>query len=378
MARDASTLIKTALVRKLRADLQATRIPGVDVIPMVIQTRPVPQTPEPYIYVNMIDTFEEQVTKTSSSTDYIVMLEIVERADHNAQAQITLDAIIDEVSRVLDTSVDGYIDLEADGFCVYIQNITGISRINDEALGATYFKATVEMMIRANFAGTPVQNQPIQDNVFAFNGFNFTPTGNRVELFDSGSITPATTYSSNNRGWDFVDTTFTITAGSQGMIANDIYVITSTDDPLGLDVVKNYEFNTDDAILTTINETTPFNRITSFRFGTVVSTDDNRPVFIDDTSATYGLRNFTDFTSSNRQIEYGITNPVGQTITFTRTMGDYMYFVTGDDVADVSTVRDMLQNNIRDEFELTNIGDYKVYVHDRAANFDDTITVTIL
>ena len=284
------------------------------------------------------------------------------------------DAIVDEILRILDTEPSDYINLETEGYNNYIQNVDLINKGTRELKGGTFFYADMELSFTMDFIGTPVTRQPIQSPNFTFNGFFFTPTNNNIELYDSGAIVPATTYPSDNRGWDFTSTTFSLAQGARGTINGPNYVVGETDSPLGLDVAINYEFATDTSVTTTLNSSTAFNRIRSLRWG-VVNTN---TAFTDDTSVTTGLRDLSQWHQGERQMMFGTVNPSGHTITFNRTIGDYMYVVIDEQFNPTIFRENVFNENILGQFNQMTIGGYRVYIFDREANFNDTITLTIL
>ena len=288
--------------------------------------------------------------------------------------------MVDEITRSIDTQTSGYLDVTSEGYNVYIQNVEDVTKfVDDTTRGATYFIANVEMFFTANFIGAPVVNQPNQANVFTFNGFQRPVRNNSLEMFDSGAITPASTYPSNNNGWDFVSTSFSIISGGQGRINSGIYTIGQNDNTLGLDVIINYEFSSDTTQTTSLNQTSNFPRRIDARHGVINPGVGNTPNFTDDGSTTSGLRNFGQFDNGNDRIINNFTNPIGQTITFRRMVNDFMYIVTGTDAPVINTIRENVFNqDIRDQFTVSTVGPYRVYVSDRAANVDGDITVTLL
>ena len=379
-SRNGAEILKTAIVRKLLDDFQHNRVPGIDSTPLIIQSRPQPFTPEPYIYIYEVTSSEVDITKDSSSRQYNIRAQVVTKSDINRSAERVRDAMVDEITRSIDEQTSGYIDITADGYNVYIQNVGEVTKfVDDTTRGATYFIANVEMFFTADFIGAPVVNQPNQANVFTFNGFLRPIRNNSIEMFDSGAIVPATTYPGNNNGWDFVSTSASVTSGAQGRINAGSYTVQSNDDPLGLDIVINYEFSTDTSQTTSLNQTTNFPRRIDVRHGVINPGAGQQPTFTDDSNTTSGIRNLGSFDNGTDRLFNAFTNPIGQTVTFRRRVDDFMYIVTGANAPEINVIRENVFNqDIRDQFRLVSVGAYRVYFSNTAANVDGDITVTLL
>ena len=263
-SRNGADVLKTAIVRLLRQDFLETRVPGITDLPLFIQDRPQPFTPEPYVYIYLVDSEEVDKTQTSSSRDYRIRAQVVTKSAHNRSAETERDAIVDEITRVIDTPGAPYINLRNEGYNVYIQNVGNVEKfVDDSTRGSTYFIANMELQFVADFVGTPESEFPVQDPIFTYAGFTFPPINEQIELGDVGTITGATTYPSNNNGWDFVSVTYSLASDSQGSILGNVVTVDGTDDPIVIITTLNYEFSTDTSITTTVVHTTNFERIRS-------------------------------------------------------------------------------------------------------------------
>ena len=364
MSRNAAAPLKTALVRKLRADFDHNRVQGLTSSPLIIQDRPLNSVDEPYVYFYLEDDSEVDKTKTGSSTDYFIIAQVIVRTTQSADANSIRDGIVDEIKLSIDEGTE--VDLTLDGFNVYVQNVETVTLLGPyDEFGATYFQANVTIQVRASFVGLPVDIGPTQAPTFTFSLFRFPPQGRQIERYDAGIITPATTYPSDNNGYDFVDASYSISTGAQGTFANGDYDVTVTADPISLDSSLRYEFGEDTSIMDTLTATTAFPRIDSIRYGAITpQTPGTIPTLSDDTSATYGLRNL-----ANWNIEYGTITPHNETVTITGNADQYVYIIIDHEVTLTQIVNTIGQNVIA-QFTESTIGDYKVYFNNNPIVFD--------
>ena len=122
--------------------------------------------------------------------------------------------------------------------------------------------------------------------------------------------------------------------------------------------------------------TTEWNRIGSLRFGVIESS--SQPVFTDDTSASTGIRELSNFQSSDDTIRFGTQNPIGETITFQGIAGQWMYLIIDKSQANLTGLIDSFNEDNLNFFEdPVVVGEYKVYVQKRALSYTNTLTFTI-
>ena len=211
----ATSYLKTGIIRRLRSEFNATRVPGITEIPSIVQDRIIDSLPYPIIYVDISSVDEIDVTKTGSGYEYIATINVLVKTTQNEDGKRLRDAISDEVVNILDCPTDQYINLEDDGFSVYVQTVESPSPIAPlNAYGSTFWNSEIDIRFRASFVGTPEARIPIQQAIYTYEGFTFEPTGNRVELYDSGDIVGASVYPSNNNGWNWIAVTYSTTAGT--------------------------------------------------------------------------------------------------------------------------------------------------------------------
>ena len=353
-SRYGSEVIEEALYIRLNNDFTHTRVPGLTEIPLILIERPVPGDIEPYIYINVEDSEEIDVTKDRSSRIYYVTIQVVTRSQHNQSAERQRDLITDEVVRIIDVGTDNYIELVNEGYSVYEQNVKAINIAHTEERGATYWFGNITCEITAEFIDLPQDRDPVQAAQFTFSGFEFLPMENQIECFDSGRITGDTSYPSNNNGWDFRSATYSLINGGQGTLTGNNLDVGTTDDPLGLITEINYEFGTDNTISTSITDTDTFQRIKSLRFGSR-------------SSNSVSSADLQDLTAWN--IDYGNTNPVGTTLTLQGTAGEYLYFVYDEDVTITGLIGTLGANELPN-FDLTTLDGFNILILNRALVLD--------
>ena len=207
-----------------------------------------------------------------------------------------------------------YINLsESVGLTITIQNVPGtISPFTfEDASGATYYQnVNIEVSLyHADFIGLPTEQTTGSKIQFIhLLGLNFAPQSGLIELYDTGTVTGATSYPSANNGWDFVSVAY----NPQSPIS-----IGATGDTT-LAATINYRFSTEPTLTTTLSPPpATFRRIRSVRTGTTSATS-----FTDDDATTTGLRNFNNF-----NVDYGRTRPVQDGLEISGTAGERIYII---------------------------------------------------
>ena len=355
--------IKTGIIRLLRAQWNTTNVE----LPTLIQDRPLPSTPEPYVYVRVEDEAEVHKTKTGASREYVVSIEVMTRSAHNSASTVLRDRIVTEITRILE-SVE--LDLSTVGYDVYIQNVENIFPLEPfEELGATYFKTNISFVVTVNFEGLPM---PEQDPSFLFRDFTFSPHGRNIELHDAGIITPETTYPDSN-GFTFDSAVFTLTMGADGMFDGTDYTVTATDDNLSLDSVLTYSMGTESVELTATNR---FNRVRSLRYG--ASTNDT---WTDDTAAVTGLQLLSNFQSAKRIIAFNNLSPIGDQIEFVGppVAGDRLYIMYDATLPALTSLENINQPGGNDLhlFSSQILGGFRIYTQITPLYFDGELTYNI-
>jgi len=126
--------LKTAIVRKLRAQFRTAAVPYIPPTwNTIIQAKPIASTPYPYISleIDSNDIQEVAVTATGSSYDYFVGIKTVVRSESNYDTRETRDAMVAEIQRILDVDFDEYINITSNGYNVYIQTVESV-QISEE------------------------------------------------------------------------------------------------------------------------------------------------------------------------------------------------------------------------------------------------------
>ena len=356
----ASDVLKTAVVRRLRADFNHTRIPGLLEAPNIIQDRPLNSTGEPYVYIQITDVVETDVTKINSSYEYTMLIEVLTRAQQDQDSKRVRDGIVNEICNVLEVQSSGYIDLTNSGFNNYIQTLGNVFPFTFEERGATYFKTNIEVIFTMDFIGLPTDRQPVQNPTYTFTGFEFTPSSGLIELYDTGTVTGAAAYPSANNGWDFVSVAYNpqspISIGATGDIT--------------LAATINYRFSTEPTLTTTLSPPpATFRRIRSVRTGTTSAT-----AFTDNNLATTGLRNFANF-----NVDYGRTRPVQDGLEISGTAGERIYIIYSAVSPQLNLITNIHQlgGNDLNLFTRTVVGGYQIYLQNRPLSYDSTFTFNI-
>ena len=122
--------------------------------------------------------------------------------------------------------------------------------------------------------------------------------------------------------------------------------------------------------------TTQWDRIGSLRYGVIASS--SQPVFTDDTSVSTGIRQLSNFQSTDDTIRFGTVDPTGSTITFNGVEGQWMYIIIDASQDNLTGLIDAFNENNLDSFEdPVTVGEYKAYVQKRPLSFTNTLTFTI-
>ena len=357
--------IEEGLYTRITSQFDFNRIPGLTEAPLVLIERPAPGDIEPYVYINVTDSDEIDISKANSARRYFINIQVVARSQHNQSAEIIRDAIVDEIISIIDVDTEDYIDLANLGYSVYLQNVKGVTPLQTEERGATYWFGNIDTEIDAEFVGLPVDVPPIQPSIFTPSGFEFTPTGNGFEEFDTGTLTGATTYPSGNNGWDFVSASYSLMAGSDGAISDNVVDIRLDDDTVTIVTMLSYQFGDDTSITTSVTNTDTFTRIRSLRYGATTF----------ETITLNEVRDFNNWQGTNQVFNFGTVNPVGQQVSFTGNAGERFYIIY-DGSHSITRLTDGLGFNHISAFTETTVGDYKVLLQTNPLVFDTSQAIT--
>ena len=359
--------IRAGIARQIRQDFDFTNVNGLVTTPTITQNH-TRRTSSPCVYIYPAGQFEVDNTKDSVTFDYAINCEVRLRYDRYRGGKRQAEQIADEIT----SSVRGLNRSDypvINGYQIYRVVVSDIITNTDKVQGADWIQIIVSLTVRASEVPVPAQLQPVQAAIFAYSDFDYTPTNNRIERYDSGIITPSTTYPSNNNGWNFLDASYSVAAGAVGGFTGGEYTVPNGGSPVALDSSLRYALDSDATEMTTLTGTTNWTLIDSIRYGAITPTAPNvLPTLTDDNAATYGLRNL-----DNWNIEYGTTNPHNETVTITGETDQYIYFIVDSDVT-LTQIRNEVGQNAIGLFDVSTVGDYKIYIHTQPIVFNDFST----
>ena len=175
--------LKTAIVRRLRAQFRTAAVPYIpSTWNTIIQSKPVDNTPYPYICVEIDsnDIREVAVTSHGSSYDYFVGIKVVTRSEINADTRESRDAMVSEVQRILDVDYDEYLNLESKGFNIYIQTVESVEIDELNEMGTDFYIGNVVLKVRMEQIGS--MTSPVANVSQVYAGFSTEPINKQFEL----------------------------------------------------------------------------------------------------------------------------------------------------------------------------------------------------
>ena len=349
--------LKTAIVRRLRAQFKTASVPYIpSTWNTIIQSKPVDNTPYPYICVEIDsnDIQEVAVTAQGSSYDYFVGIKAVTRSEINADTRETRDAMVAEVQRILDVDYDEYINLESNGFNIYIQTVESIDISELNEMGTDFYIGNVILKVRMEAVGS--QTAPVASPTLTYSDFNIEPQNNTYELHDSGTITLSPTYLNSN-GWQFSSVDYSLASDSDGSISGNVVTVDSGDEFIAIVSVINYVQASDNSISTTIFNRTEVNAVKSPRFAVLT-----------DTSLTNAQ--ITDLTLWNSS--FPKVDPSRLELVINGNSNDFIYILIDEDYNLTGIKNDLGLDDI-EEFTLSTQDGYKIYKLTDALNFDNSV-----
>ncbi len=351
MGREASSLVRSGLRALIVNNFDIGNVANQTALPAITQ-RLTNRTSEPYIYLRSDSSSPIDISRSSRPRDYTTAIEVVTRADTNEGGPRQRDEIADEVVRILDRTPP-----VIRGFCVSISVVDEVSMLdNIEEESGTFFKATIFVVTRVVAEASGViapGTNPVQDPIFGFQGFMFTPTQNRIELHDAGMIVPNAVYPSNNNGFDFVSVDYTSTG--EGVLDAGVLTVGAEDVP-SISSVITYESEADNTDIRTNTANTFFIRIMSLRAGV-----------LDGTSL--------DVASLNSDVIYGTVDPNGTEISYTGTLGQRGYIAYDAALPDLTAITQQRSfgSNLLPLFTRSVSDGYKIYIQNTPLQFQTTI-----
>jgi len=349
--------LKTAIVRRLRAQFRTAAVPYIpSTWNTIIQSKPVDNTPYPYICVEIDanDIQEVAVTAQGSSYDYYVGIKAVTRSEINADTRETRDAMVSEIQRILDVDFDEYINLESNGFNVYIQTVESVDISELNEMGTDFYIGDVILKVRMEAVGS--RTAPEAQVLLSYSNFSVTPQNHSYELHDAGNITLPTTYPASN-GWVFQSVDYSLGSDSDGSINNNVVTVSSGDDFISMVSIITFESALDSSVTTTVFDRTEVRGIKSPRIG----------VFTD---ASLSAAQVTDL-SLWAQSAFPRVEPDRTSLDIDANSGDYIYILV-DEVYTLTGIKNDLGLDDIEEYISSTQDGYRVYRLDTAVVFDSS------
>ena len=349
--------LKTAIVRKLRAQFNTASVPYIpSTWNTIIQSKPIDNTPYPYtcVEIDSNDIKEVAVTAQGSSYDYYVGIKSVTRSEVNADTRETRDAMVAEVQRILDVDYDQYINLESNGFNVYIQTVESVDISELNEMGTDFYIGNVILKVRMESNGS--RTAPEASPTLTYSGFAIEPQNNIYELHDAGTITLSATYPNSN-GWQFSSVDYSLASDSDGSISGNVVTVDSGDDFIAIVSVINYVQAADNSITTTIFNRTEVNSVKSPRFA----------VLTDTSLTTAQITDLSLWNSSFPQVD-----PSRQELVINGNANDFIYILIDDNYSLTGIKNDLGLEDI-EEFDLSTQDGYKVYKLTDALTIDNAV-----
>lgn len=347
--------LKTAIVRRLRAQFRTAAVPYIpSTWNTIIQSKPVDNTPYPYICVEIDadDIQEVAVTAQGSSYDYYVGIKSVSRSEINADTRITRDAMVSEVQRILDVDYDEYLNLESNGFNVYIQTVESVDISELNEMGTDFYVGDVILKVRMEAVGS--QTSPEATVTPSYSGFATTPQNKYFELYDSGSVTMPLTYPASN-GWVFKEVEYSLASDSDGTISSNVVSVASGDDLIAIVSVITFESAIDSSVTTTVFNRYEINAIKSPRIA----------VFTDQSLSTAQIEDASLWTSA-----FPAVDPNRVDLAIDANANDYIYIIVDEDYTLTGIKNDLGLDDI-EEYSSSVQDGFRVYRVDTAIAFNN-------
>ena len=375
---DASLQLRRYVTRAILNGFDHTSVTGLTQDPVITQTI-TSRTPEPYIYVREVQNEEINETKGSARINHSVEVEVKlkygnQRGDHDQR-----DQIVAEVTDIVDR-LEGD-NLPGDDHNIYIIERDTVIKNDFELRGARYFVAIIPFSIRVQYIGAPSTRPPVQRSLYTYSGFQFNPKADlRLERYDAGTITPATTYPTPNAGWDFVNVTTLLDPASQGTLAAGVVTVGADDAPILINNSLNYALTLDSTVLETVNNMDRFDRIVSLRYGAAPANSGTKPAFSDDSVVNFGLRRLQNWQGPRRFIDTDNSSVNNTTVNISVEAGEYIYIVLDSAHPDLTAITENVFNqDVLDIFDApVTIGAFKYYIQTTAQPFSASYQYTLI
>ena len=377
VTRDAGRLVQNLIAAEIHSGFNHTIVGGLTQDPVVTKTT-TSRTPYPFIWVKEAESYEIENTKEDENREHVIEVDIRFKysPDNGSQEMASQAAseVLDIVSRL-----EGR-NLEGDDHNIYIiTSDTAIKTILPYR-GSRYYTIVIPFLVRVQYIGAPSNRPPIQRSLYTYSGFQFPPKADlRLERYDAGTITPATTYPTPNAGWDFVNVTTLLDPASQGTLAAGVVTVGADDAPILINNSLNYTLASDATQMTTLNNNDRFDRIVSLRYGAAPANSGAQPAFSDDSVVNFGLRRLQNWQGPRRFIDTDNSSVNNTTVNVSVEAGEYIYIVLDSAHPDLTSITENVFNqDVLDIFDApVTIGAFKYYIQTAAQPFDASYTYTL-
>jgi hypothetical protein len=347
--------LKTAIVRKLRAQFRTAAVPYIPPTwNTIIQAKPIASTPYPYISleIDSNDIKEVDVTATGSSYDYFVGIKTVVRSESNYDTRETRDAMVAEIQRILDVDYDEYINILSNGYNVYIQTVESVLISEENQMGTDFYVGDVMLKVRMESVGS--QTAPAAEVALTYSDFHVTPQNSKFEINDTGNITLPVTYPPSN-GWVFQSVEYSLASDSDGTIVDNVVNVASGDDFIAIVSVITFESAIDGTTTTTVFSRSEVTGIKSPRIG----------VLTNDVITSEQISNLPLWA----QLSFPIVDPDRVNLEIDVNANEYIYILV-DELYTLTGIKNDLGLDDIEEFVVSTHDGYRVYRVDTAIATD--------
>lgn len=135
--------IRKAIIQRLNGDvyLNGNTVPVYNRIPN--------RANYPLIRIYSVGNNEVDQNQQSFNLEASIRVEIITRFDGNSGGELDCNLVVDQILNKVRTRSSGYIDLVANGWNVYAILNDGVSYLEDDFDDHTYFRAIIDLTVRA-------------------------------------------------------------------------------------------------------------------------------------------------------------------------------------------------------------------------------------
>lgn len=135
--------IRKAFIDRLTGNItvDGITVPVVNVVPS--------NADFPYVKVYSVSNDEDDLNRSSFNTEAVIRLEVVTRFDYNVGGELQANLITDAILNQIRTRSEGYIDLTAQGWNVYVIQNGGVKYITDNLEDHTFYRSIISIRVKA-------------------------------------------------------------------------------------------------------------------------------------------------------------------------------------------------------------------------------------